>query len=127
MEKNTIKLINKLGKQMINLQQPIQLLAICSGGKVVGQNLHSYLLEKNIQSNYFEIWTNMVNGKSSIWKTDFHTKDYEGTAVIVEDVIWNGTQLPPVKQLLHNCNPHKKFYIASLLDVNKKADFSVFK
>src|SRR3989344_2939083 len=104
MDNSIKKIIAKLGKKLQHLKQPIQILAICSGGKVVGQNLHSYLLEKNIQS-----------------------KDFEGTAVIVEDVIWNGTQLPPVKQLLHNCNPHKKFYIASLLDVNKKADFSVFK
>src|SRR3989338_1410900 len=78
MDNSIKKIIAKLGKKLQQLKQPIQILAICSGGKVVGQNLHSYLLEKNIQSNYFEIWTNMVNGKSSIWKTDFPTKDYEG-------------------------------------------------
>jgi len=127
MEKDTIKLINKLGNQMLKLQQPIQLLAICSGGRIVAQELHKYFIKNKINPNYYEVWTNIVNGKSSIWKTDFPNKAYEGTAIIVEDVIWSGTQLPPVIEMLKKHNPEKKFFIASLLDCNKKADFFVYR
>jgi len=127
MEKSTTELINNLGKQIMGLEQPIQLLAICSGGKVIAQGLHKYLKRKKINSNYFEVWTNILNGVSSIWKTNFPNDPYEGTAVIIDDVIWHGTQIPPIMKMLKNCNPHKRVFIATLLDCNKKADFCVFR
>ncbi|MFC2134083.1 hypothetical protein ACFLTH_05645 [Bacteroidota bacterium] len=83
--------------------------------------------KQGIKSEYYEIWTNVIKGKSEIWKTNFNEKNYLGTAVIVEDVVWKGSHLPPIKKMLKKMNSHKKFFVVSLLDCNNKADFSIFK
>lgn len=127
MEKRTIKLIRELGKKIEHLEQPIHLLAVCSGGMTLAKTINKHLKSKKIDSKYFEVWTNIINGKKKIWKTDFHKKDYTGTAVIVEDVIWKGSALPPIKKMLKTMKARKKIFIVSLLDCNKKADFSIFK
>lgn len=127
MRKRTKKIIEELAKNLIHLKQPIHLLAVCSGGTTVAKTITSYLKKKGIEAEYFEVWTNIINGKSELWKTNFTKDNYTGTAVIIEDVIWKGRQLPPIKKMLKKMNPRKKFYLASLLDCNNKANFSVFK
>jgi len=92
---------------------------------MVAKNMCQFLKSKGIKSSYFEVWTNTVNGKRTIWKTTFKKSDYTGTAVIVEDVIWKGGAIPPTKRML-NSMKRKRVYVASLLDCNKKGDFSVF-
>lgn len=67
-----------------------------------------------------------MKGKRTIWKTDFKKRNYRGSAVIVEDVIWTGGSIPPIKRMLRKLNPHKRPFVISLLDCNRKADFSVF-
>ena len=91
----------------------------------MAKSMHKFLKSRGIDSKYFEVWTNTVNGKRSIWKTDFKKRDYTGTAVIVEDVIWKGGALPPTRRMLNNMKK-KKVYVTALLDCNGKADFSVF-
>lgn len=93
----------------------------------MAKTITSYLKKEGIQAEYYEVWTNIINGKSELWKTNFTKENYTGTAVIIEDVIWKGRQLPPIKKMLKKMNFHKKIYLASLLDCNNKADFSVFK
>jgi hypoxanthine-guanine phosphoribosyltransferase len=127
MQKRTKEIIEELAQKLIHLEQPIHLLAICSGGTMVAKIITSYLSEKGIEAEYYEVWTNIINGKSELWKTNFTKENYTGTAVIIEDVIWKGRQLPPIKKMLKKMNSRKKFYLASLLDCNNKADFSVFK
>lgn len=125
MRKTTEKLITSLADQCKHLPQPIHLLAMCSGGTTVAKTMNKVLRSKGVKSNYFEVWTNTINGKRSIWKTDFKKSDYKGTAIIVEDVIWKGGALPPTKRMLKDMKK-QKVYVASLLDCNLKADFSVF-
>lgn len=125
MELRLTNLTNKLAKQAINLPQPIHILAICSGGRTVGQHIFKYLKDKGVNASYFEVWTNIVDKKASILKTNFKRKDYKGTVLIVEDVIWKGTSLTAVKKMLRSMS-RKKFYTAVLLDFNQKADFSIF-
>jgi hypoxanthine phosphoribosyltransferase len=125
MEIQTKKLIEDLAEKITVLEQPIHLLAVCTGGMTLAQTINEYLRKKGIESAYFEVWTNTVEGKREIWKTTFHPEDYTGTAVIVEDVIWKGGALPSISKMLEDMKPGKKFYIISLLDVNKKADFSI--
>lgn len=98
---------------------------MCSGGKVVAKTIHKQLTSKGVVSDYFEVWTNTVRGKRKIWKTDFKKSNYLGTAVIVEDVIWQGAALPATRSMLRGMK-RKRVYTASLLDCNGKADFSVF-
>ena len=100
MKETTKKLIANLADQCKNLPEPIHLLAICSGGISVAKTMNSVLHSKGINSKCFEVWTNTVNGKRSIWKTTFLKSDYTGTAVIVEDVIWKGGAIPPTKKCL---------------------------
>jgi len=127
MRKRTKEIIEELAKKLINLKQPIHLLAVCSGGTTVAKTITSYLKKQGIKAEYYAVWTNIINGKSELWKTNFAKDDYTGTVVIIEDVIWKGRQLPPIKKMLKKMNSRKKFYLASLLDCNNKADFSVFK
>jgi hypoxanthine-guanine phosphoribosyltransferase len=127
MEQRTIRLITDLGKKIAHLEQPIHLLAVCSGGMTLAKTIDKHLRSKKIDSKYFEVWTNIINGKKEIWKTDFLKENYSGTAVIVEDVIWKGSALPPIKKMLRIMKPRKKIFVISLLDCNKKADFSIFK
>lgn len=127
MQKRTKEIIEELAQKLIYLEQPIHLLAVCSGGTTVAKAINSYLKKQKINVEHYEVWTNIINGKSKLWKTNFTKENYTGTAVIIEDVIWKGRQLPPIKKMLKIMNSHKKFYLASLLDCNKKADFSVFK
>ena len=125
MTNNTRKIIISLASKIIKLPQPIHLLAVCSGGKTIALNVYKFLKSKNISVNHFEMWTNTVNGKRTFWKTNFTKNDYKGTAVIVEDVIWKGGAIPPIKKKLKEMNSRKP-YVISILDMNKKADFSVF-
>ena len=125
MESRIIKLTNQLAKKVSNLPQPIHILAICSGGRTVGQYIYKYLKTKRVNVSYFEVWTNIIGKKATILKTNFKKKDYKGTVLIVEDVVWKGTSLMAVKGMLHSMNS-KKFYTAVLLDFNHKADFSIF-
>ena len=125
MERKITKLIHQLAKQVINLPQPIHILAICSGGRTVGKYIYKYLKDKRINASYFEVWTNIIGKRASILKTNFKKKDYKGTVLIVEDVIWKGTSLMAVKKMIRSMSK-KKFYIPVLLDFNHRADFSVF-
>jgi len=127
MEKNTEIIIDKLGAKLVNIPQPVHLLAICTGGITVAKMLTAYLRKKKIKVAYYEVWTNVIKGKSYIWKTNFKKKDYIGSAVIVDDVIWHGTHLPSIKKYLKKLDSSKKIYIASLLDCNHKSDFAVFR
>ena len=123
---STEKIINQLAKQVANLEQPIHVLAVCSGGKTVGKQITKYLKEKGIQTSYHEVWTNIVGGKATIWKSDFKKKDYTGTALIAEDVIWNGRSVNATKKMLKEIK-NKKIYTAVILDCNHKADFAIFR
>ena len=125
MRTTTKKLIATLASQCVHLPQPVHLLAMCSGGIPVAEHMHRFLKSKGIQSSVFEVWTNTVEGKRTIWKTTFKKSDYTGTAIIVEDVIWKGGAIRPTKKMLHQMKK-KKVYVASLLDCNYKGDFSVF-
>lgn len=125
MESRIVKITNQLAKKVSNLPQPIHILAICSGGRTVGQNIYKFLKSKRINASYFEVWTNIIGGRASILKTNFKKKDYRGTVLIVEDVVWKGTSLMAVKKMLRSMSK-KKFYTAVLLDFNHKADFSIF-
>ena len=126
MEKRVDELIKNLAKQIIHLKPPIHLLAVCLGGVTLAKGINSYLSKKKIKSEYYEVWINIIGGKRKIWKTNFTKNCYTGTAVIVEDVIWQGGALPPIKQMLLKMNNKKRVYVASLFDCNHKADFSVF-
>jgi hypoxanthine phosphoribosyltransferase len=125
MENNGEKLINKLAKKCLGLKSPVHIIAVCSGGKTVGKYVNKYLNSKGLKSSYYEVWTNIVDGKATMWKSDFGKKDYTGTALIVEDVIWKGTSVKAVKRMLKSFK-NKKVYTAVLLDFNKKADFSIY-
>jgi len=125
METRPIKLINKLAKKVDKLKQPIHVIAVCSGGRTVGKYITKYLNSQGINASYFEVWTNIVNGKATIWKTDFKKEHYTGTALIAEDVIWKGTSVKAVKEMLQDMKKEKT-YLAVLLDFNNKADFSIF-
>jgi len=72
MEKNTKVIIDKLGTKLVALPQPIHLLAICTGGITVAKMLAAYLRRKKIKASYYEVWTNLIKGKSYIWKTNFN-------------------------------------------------------
>ena len=74
MRKTTEKLITSLADQCKHLPQPIHLLAMCSGGTTVAKTMNKILRSKGVKSNYFEVWTNTINGKRSIWKTDFKSR-----------------------------------------------------
>ena len=127
MKKRTVEVIEELTTQLEHLSQPIHLLAVCGGGKRIAEMSEEFLKKKGIEAKHFEVWVDSVKGEASIAKTNFTKEDYIGTAVIVDDVIWSGHLLPPIKQMLTEMEPTKKFYLASLLDCNEKADFSVFK
>ncbi len=125
MESNIYKIIDTLAEKVEHLEQPIHVIAVCSGGRSVGERITEFLKNKGIEVEYFEAWTNIVNGKATIWKSSFKKDDYTGTALIAEDVIWMGRSVGAVKEMLHNMKD-KKIYTAVLLDCNNKADFSVF-
>ena len=84
-----------------------------------------YFKSNGLKTSYFEVWMNIVGGKASVWKTDFRKKDYTGTALIAEDVIWLGRSVNATKKMLQKMK-QRKVYTAVLLDFNNKADFSVF-
>jgi len=129
MKQNIKRIIEQLASKIVHLKQPIHLLAVCTGGIMLAKTICLYLKKRNIKVDYYEIWTKTlsVKGKREICKTDFTKKDYNGTAVIVEDVIWRGGALPPIKKMLKKMNPKKQFYIIALLDCNHKADFAIFR
>jgi len=126
MTNKTEKIINNLAKQVAKLPQPIHVIAICSGGKTVGKQINKFLKNKKINTSYHEVWTNIMDGKATVWKSDFKKKDYTGTALLVEDVIWNGKSVNATKKMLKNMK-NKKVYTAVILDCNHKADFAVFR
>jgi len=66
MQKRTKEIIEELAQKLIHLEQPIHLLAICSGGTMVAKIITSYLSEKGIEAEYYEVWTNIINGKSEL-------------------------------------------------------------
>lgn len=117
--------MNQLAKKVLHLPEPIHILAICSGGRTVGKYIYKYLKNKKNDVSYFEVWTNIMDKKASILKTNFKKKDYKGTVLIVEDVVWKGTSLVAVKKMVRSMSK-KKFYVAVLLDLNSRSDFSVF-
>jgi hypoxanthine phosphoribosyltransferase len=125
-KKSTRKIIEKLGPSIAGLEQPIYLLAVCTGGRVVAKIIYAYLKKKGLDCGYYEVWTNTMRGKRVLWKSEFKKEKYQGSAVIMDDVIWSGGALPPIKKMLRKLNPHKRPYVASLLDCGRKADFSVF-
>lgn len=126
MKKETKKIILNLSNQVCFLDQPIHLLAVCTGGTKIAKIIKTDLNKRNIKSNVFEMWTDITNGKKILRKTNFKKNDYIGTAVIIDDVIWNGTAIPCIKKYLKKLK-RKKIYIAALFDVNKKADFAVYR
>ena len=124
-KRKAIKLMDELAHKCIQLTEPIHVIAIVTGGRVVGKNIVRYLRSKGKQVDYFEVQINVTKGKASIWKTDFKKKNYTGTALLAEDVVWQGKSLKAAKRMLRNMS-RKKFYTAVLLDFNKLADFSIF-
>lgn len=122
---NTNKIINQLANKITHLPSPIHVIAVCSGGQIVGKKIYQYLKKKKINSSYNEAWTNIIGGKATIWKSDFKKSNYVGTALIAEDVIWKGRSVNAVKKMLNKMK-NKKSYIAVILDCNHKADFSIF-
>ena len=126
MSPKTQKIINNLAKQAMKLPQPIHVIAVCSGGKTVGKQIARYFKSHRINTSYHEVWTNIVNGKAAVWKSDFKKKDYKGTALIAEDVIWNGKSVNATKRMLKGMKRQKP-YVAVILDCNHKADFAVFR
>lgn len=125
MESNIYKLIDRLAVKVMHLKPPIHIIAVCSGGKAVGKEITRFLKAKGVKAGYFEVWTNIVNGRATIWKSDFKKKDYVGTALVAEDVIWKGRSVKAVKKMLQAMKK-KKVYTAVLLDCHRQADFSIF-
>lgn len=126
MTDKTEQILNKLAKQAVHLPQPIHVLAICSGGKTVGKQIYKFLRNKKIKASYHEVWTNIVDGKATVWKSTFNKKDYKGTALLAEDVIWNGRSVNAAKKMLKQMKA-RRVYTAVILDCNHKADFAVFR
>jgi hypoxanthine phosphoribosyltransferase len=124
-EKRIPKLMDELAKKCQKLPEPIHVIAVCSGGRTVGLHISKYLKKKSLRVDYFEAWTNIVNNKAKISITNFTKKDYVGTVLIAEDVVWKGTSVKAVRAMLNKMKK-KKTYLAVLLDMNKKADFSIF-
>ncbi|GEM_PF-1983406 len=120
------KLIEKLARQCIKLKEPIHIVAICFGGQKVGKGIFKYFKKQGIKASYDEIWTNVVKGKSTVWKSSFSKDRYKGTVLIAEDVIWKGTHVGATKRMLRKMR-NKKVYVAVLLDLRRKADFAVFR
>jgi len=126
MTKGLKKLIDQLAYKMLVLEGPIHLLAVCTGGMTLTKEIALRLGEAGKQVDCFEVWTNLIDGKREISKTDFTPDKYQGTVVIIEDVIWQGRAIPPIKDMLEKIKPNQKIYIAALLDCEHRADFSVF-
>ena len=127
MEKRTKKLVLELSAKIPKFKGPVHILAICTGGIILSKLITQYLKERGTNARYFEIWTGIKNGVRSIERTNFKKSDYTGTAIIIDDVIWAGTVLPPVKRLLKSYDAKKKIYVAALLDCSHKADFALFR
>lgn len=119
-------LIKKLARKMEKLPQPIHLLAVCSGGITLTEELKKYFDSKGIKSDIYKVWTDTVNQKCYLKETDFTKEKYIGTAVIVEDVVWRGHHLPPIKKMLLKMNKKKKYYIVALFDCGRICDFSIY-
>lgn len=125
MKAKAVKLINELAKRAEGLKPPIHVIAVCSGGEIVGKQIYKHLKQKGIESFYYEAWTNIIGGRATIWKCDFKKSDYIGTVLLAEDVIWLGRSVNAVKKMLYGIKK-KKVYVAVILDYNHKADFSNF-
>jgi hypoxanthine phosphoribosyltransferase len=127
MEKKTRAIIKKLANQIPDFKEPVHILAVCTGGLTLSKMIVRQLKKRKINAACFEVWANIVDGVRTIERTNFQKSDYTGTAVIVDDVIWAGTVLPPIKRMLKKYHKSKKFYIAALLDCGNKADFAVYR
>ena len=125
MKSRVVKLIYRLAKMCVGLPQSIHVIAICSGGRMVGKYITKYFKMHGIKASYFETWPDLVNKKAYIAKMNFSKSDYIGTVLLAEDAIWRGAAVEEMKEIL-NVMKHKKVYLATLLDLNKKADFSIF-
>ncbi|KKQ18591.1 MAG: hypothetical protein US31_C0003G0020 [Berkelbacteria bacterium GW2011_GWA1_36_9] len=125
MKTKAIKLINDLAKKAEDLKPPIHVIAVCSGGQIVGRQIYKYLKQEGIETSYYEAWTNIIGGRATVWKCDFKKSDYIGTVLLAEDVIWLGRSLNAVKKMLYGMKK-KRVYVAVILDYNHKADFSNF-
>ncbi|MBU3934710.1 hypothetical protein KKC00_01975 [Patescibacteria group bacterium] len=125
MKTKAINLINNLARKAEHLTPPIHVIAVCSGGKIVGRQIYEYLKQKGIKASYHEAWTNIIGGKATVWKCNFKKHDYVGTALVAEDVIWIGRSVNAVKKMVYKMKK-KKVYVAVILDYNHKADFSIF-
>jgi len=123
--KNVEKIINQLARKTVHLPQPIHVIAVCSGGQIIGKKIYQYFKKNKINASYNEAWTNIVGGKAKIWKSDFKKSNYTGTALVVEDVIWRGRSVNAVKKMLRNMKS-KRVYVAVILDCNSKGDFAIF-
>jgi hypoxanthine phosphoribosyltransferase len=120
------KLIKRLASKVQDLPQPINLLAVCSGGVALTKEMHKCLKKNKVESKVYYVWTNTINGKCYLRSTDFKKKNYLGTVVIVEDVVWRGHHLPPIKRYVKKLDKKKKHYVAALIDCGKKCDFSIY-
>lgn len=125
MTKRSDVLLARLAQKCTGLKEPIHVLAVCSGGRTVGKYIKRFFRLRGIKSSYHEVWTNIVGGQARVWKTDFKKRDYIGTALVVEDVIWFGRSVNATKKMLNQMK-RQKVFTAVLLDFNKKADFSIF-
>jgi hypothetical protein len=127
MEPRTVRLVERLARQVARLPPPIHLLWVWSGGQSVTRLMARHLRTRGIPTRTFYVRNRCENGHCELRDTDFRAKDYTGTAVIVEDAIWTGKNIPPIRQRLRAIRPGRKVYVAALLDYNKRADFSVFR
>ena len=127
MEKRTLELLEQLANKIPKFKGPVHILAVCTGGVALAKLITKHLRKKGVDAKYFEIWTNIIDGVRTIERTNFKKSDYVGVAIIVDDVIWAGTVLPPIKKMLKKYHPKKRIYVASLLDCCHKADFAVFR
>ncbi len=127
MHKNTRAFILKLADKIPDFKGPVHILAVCTGGLALSKIVTESLKKRGIKASCFEIWTNIIDGIRTIERTNFKKSDYTGTAIIVDDVIWAGTVLPPIKKMLKGYNNKKKIYVAALLDCCNKADFALYR
>jgi|WetSurMetagenome_2_1015567.scaffolds.fasta_scaffold373461_2 hypothetical protein len=123
-----LDMIKNLALQMKGLPQPINLLAVCTGGIALTQELHKNFKLLKVKSKIYKVWTNTNNKKCTIDHTDFiGFENNKGCAVIVEDVVWHGHHLPPIKKYIDCINPLKnKVFTVALFDCGNKCDFKIY-
>jgi hypothetical protein len=120
------EIIKELALQLINLPQPIHLLAVASGGIGVGEGILKFFNKEKIESDYFEVKLNKLDGISRVGEIGFKVKNYSGTIVLVEDAINSGGGTFLIKEELKKLSD-KKVYVAAMIDWQGRADFAVIK